>query len=140
MSNPGVCVEHAERRGLALQRAKQPDQDGMFYAVGEIASMKGVAVVHNGHLGRGAKSSLSAKPSRSRSIPVHATMTALSVHSRTGGATKWYSCAVAACASAERIAPLAATPPATTSTRALGLRCRIIAIACEARSASTWAT
>ena len=73
-------------------------------------------------------------------MPAHATITALSVHSRTGGAISSKPCVSAAFDSAARIAPFAATPPATTSTRASGARSRIIAIACFARSASTSAT
>ena len=50
----------------------------------------------SGQRGRGAKSSPSASPSRSRSIPAQATITALSVHSRTGGASRVNPAAAAA--------------------------------------------
>ena len=49
-------------------------------------------------------------------------MTALSVHSRTGGATNANPAAAAAAVSAARTAPFAATPPATTSSARLGPR------------------
>ncbi len=94
----------------------------------------------SGQRGRGAKSSGSARPRRSRSIPAQATITALSVQSRAGGATSAKPFRAAAAPSAVRIAALAATPPATTKTRPSGCRAANVAIACAARSASTSAT
>ena len=45
----GMGVQHEQRRRLALQRAQQPDQHRVLHAVGEIAGVEGVAVVHSGH-------------------------------------------------------------------------------------------
>ncbi len=54
------------------------------------------------------------KPSAMRSAPAHAIIEALSVHSRSGGATKRKPDRAHIRPSIPRMAPLAATPPATT--------------------------
>ena len=95
--------------------------------------------VSSGQRGRGAWSIGLAAPSRRRSIPAQATITALSVHSRTGGAA----------ARTPRRPPPAATPRAPPRSpprrrpppaAAPPVAPRIIAMACAARSASTSAT
>ena len=53
-------------------------------------------------------------PRAKRSAPAQAIIAALSVHSQPGGTLKRRPCSAASCCSAERIARLAATPPATT--------------------------
>ena len=68
-----------------------------------------------GQRARAATAWSSAIPSRSRSIPAHATMIALSVHNAMGGATRAKPWASAARSSRWRRYWFAATPPATTS-------------------------
>src|SRR6185312_16912289 len=95
VADTGMGVQDVDRRGLAQQRAQHPEQQRVLEAIGEVPGMEGMAIIHggpsvsvsSGQRGRGAKSRLLVSPSRSRSIPVQATITALSVQSRTGGAT-----------------------------------------------------
>ena len=60
-------------------------------------------------------SSLSLQSRRSRSTPAHATMTALSEHSLTGGATKRNDCDAAAFANPARTEAFDATPPVSAA-------------------------
>ena len=56
-SHAGMRVEDEQWRGLPLQRAQQPDEESVLHAVAEVSCVERMAVVHSGHLGRGAKSS-----------------------------------------------------------------------------------
>ena len=73
------------------------------------------ALSSSGQRARAGASSSSVSPSAKRSAPAQAIIAALSVHSQAGGTLKPRPSRLASSASAERIAVLAATPPATTS-------------------------
>ena len=128
-------VEHQKRLRLALHGAQQFEQQSVFDAVGKIAGVEGVAVVHrvsSGQRGRHGAESGSVSPALRRSIAAQATMTALSVQKRRGGAMKFNSaCAVAMAVNRVRMAVLAATPPAMTTAETSGRSCS----ACSRRSA-----
>ena len=109
MTGAGVGIQHEQRPRLALQGAQQRDQQRVLHAIAEIAGVKCVPVIHranasSGQRGRGAKSIPSTRPRRSRSSPVQATMTALSVQRRMGGATNWNPCVMATRSNAPRTA------------------------------------
>src|ERR1700723_3026083 len=113
MTRAGVRFQYEKRRRLARQAAQQRDQQRVLHAIGEIAGMERVAIVHGamaskGQRGRGAKSISSVKPRRRRSSAAQATITALSVHKRIGGATSRKPCATAARCRAARTAWFAA--------------------------------
>src|SRR3569623_3302848 len=72
------------------------------------------AVSSSGHRARAGASSLSHNPAANRSAPAQAIIAALSVQSQAGGTLKRRPCWSARPASAPRLAPLAATPPAIT--------------------------
>src|SRR5690606_41638170 len=50
---PGVAIEIAQRRVLALQQGNHATQDGMFEDVGVVAGVKTVAEVQRGYLWSG---------------------------------------------------------------------------------------
>ncbi|MCH7549272.1 MAG: sulfatase-like hydrolase/transferase [Candidatus Krumholzibacteriota bacterium] len=104
------------------------------------APVAGGASGSSGQRARGLASSPSERPRRSRSIPAHAIIAALSVQSRGGGATRRRPAASATSESRARSAALAATPPATTSELPSAQRSRNAAMAFPVRSASTSAT
>ena len=45
-SDAGVGVEHENRGGLAQQRVQHPDEQRVLHAVGGVAGVEGVAIVH----------------------------------------------------------------------------------------------
>ena len=116
-------IEHETRVGLTRERIEESNQQRVLEAVREIACVIGVTVVHpttassasSGHRGRALTSIPSLQPSRSRSTPAQATITALSLQSLTGGATKRNPFDTAALAKPARTDALDATPPATTN-------------------------
>ena len=155
LRHPGHTILHphaypARNTGLACaaNESSRRNQQRVLEAIREIPRVIGVAIVHpgiasrasSGHRGRALTSMPSLHPSRSRSMPAQATITALSEQSLTGGATSRNPRDRAASANPARTDVFDATPPATTNSSAPGKRPRIISIACPARSASTSTT
>src|ERR1700730_9918799 len=87
-------IQHEIRAGFTRERVQQGDQQRMLEAIREITRVIHVTVVHppiassasSGHRGRAVMWIPSLQPSRSRSTPAQATITALSEQSLTGGA------------------------------------------------------
>ena len=117
------CRARKPRR-FALQRAQQPHQHRVLHAVarncprGRRGDSSSGHMRHLGRVQRPARARRMVQPvgqpSRSRSIAAHATITALSVQSRIGGASRAKPCVAARLLQRGADRRFAATPPATT--------------------------